>query len=149
MTNRSDFGAGAIFILFGAFFGIQAMGLELGRAIKMGPGYFPLVLAGFLVVLGLALCVRAFLAEGAPFGVFAGRGAVFILAAPIFFGLTVRGLGFVPTVFLTAVIAAFASRKMRLIEILLMAVGLTLFATLVFSYGLGLPLRRFGPWLGF
>ncbi|TIS15547.1 MAG: tripartite tricarboxylate transporter TctB family protein, partial [Mesorhizobium sp.] len=25
--------------------------------------------------------------------------------------------------------------------------GLTLFASLVFSYALGLPFRRFGPWL--
>ena len=34
---------------------------------------------------------------------------LFILPAPIFFGLTVRGLGFVPALFLTALIAAFAS----------------------------------------
>ena len=32
---------------------------------------------------------------------------------------------------------------------LLLAVALTIFSTLVFSYGLGLPFRRFGPWLPF
>jgi hypothetical protein len=38
---------------------------------------------------------------------------------------------------------------MRLHWALLLAAGVTLFATLVFSYGLGLPFRRFGPWLPF
>ena len=39
---------------------------------------------------------------------------LFILPAPIFFGLTVRGLGFVPSIFLTTLIAALASLKMKL-----------------------------------
>ena len=34
-----------LFILFGLFFGIQSLGLDLGTAFRMGPGYFPLVLA--------------------------------------------------------------------------------------------------------
>jgi hypothetical protein len=55
----------------------------------------------------------------------------------------------VPAIFLTTLIAALASLKMRLHWALLLASGVTLFATLVFSYGLGLPFRRFGPWLPF
>ena len=43
--------------------------------------------------------------EGEPIGPIAWRGMLFILPAPIFFGLTVRGLGFVPSLFLTALIA--------------------------------------------
>lgn len=72
-----------------------------------------------------------------------------ILPAPIFFGLTVRGLGFIPSIFLTALIASFASRRMTPVTALVLSAGLTLFAFLVFSYALGLPFRRFGPWLGF
>ena len=73
----------------------------------------------------------------------------FILPAPIFFGLTVRGLGFVPALFLTALIAAFASRRMGLGMALLLSAALTLFSVAVFSYALGLPFQRFGPWLPF
>ncbi len=149
MANRADLGSGAVFTAFGLFFGVQALGLEMGTAIRMGPGYFPLVLSGVLVVLGLTLFGRALQTEGPPIGTFAVRGAAFILAAPIFFGLTIRGLGLVPAVFFTVVIASLASRRMHIAEILLVAAGLTIFATLVFSYGLGLPFRRFGPWLGF
>jgi hypothetical protein len=72
---------------------------------------------------------------------------LFILPAPIFFGLTVRGLGFVPSIFLTALIAAFASGRMKPLTALVLSAGLTLFSVLVFSYALGLPFQRFGPWL--
>ena len=58
-----------------------------------------------------------------------------------------RPLGFVPAVFLAALLASFASSRMRPLGALVLAAGVTVFATLVFSYALGLPFRRFGPWL--
>ena len=67
--------------------------------------------------------------------------------APILFGLAVRPLGFVPAVFLATLLAAFASPRMRPAQALLLALAVTLFSTLVFSVALGLPFRRFGPWL--
>jgi disulfide bond formation protein DsbB len=51
-------------------------------------------------------------------------------------------------VFLTTAIAGLASLRLRWPVALLLALGVTVFATLVFSYGLGLPFRRFGPWIG-
>lgn len=140
---------GALFVAFGAFFFVQSLTLEIGTAFRMGPGYFPLVLAGLLVLLGLVILAQAARIEGEPVGPLAWRGMLFILPAPVFFGLTVRGLGFVPALFVTALIAAFASHRMRPGAALLLALALTVFATVVFSYALGLPFRRFGPWLPF
>jgi Tripartite tricarboxylate transporter TctB family len=139
----------ALFIGFGIFFMVQSFSLEIGTAFRMGPGYFPLVLSGILILLGLIVLVQATRVEGEPIGPIAWRGMAFILPAPVFFGLTVRGLGFVPSLFVTALIAAFASHRMRPGIALLLAAGLTLFATIVFSYALGLPFRLFGPWLPF
>lgn len=142
--------AGLVFVLFGLFFGVQAMGLEIGTAFRMGPGYFPLVLSAILILLGLFIIASAIHDRGSDgIGTLAWRGVLFILPAPIFFGLTVRGLGFVPAIFVTTLIAALASFKMRLHWALVLAASVTLFATVVFSYGLGLPFRRFGPWLPF
>jgi uncharacterized membrane protein len=146
MTNLL---AGGLFILFGLFFGVQSYGLDLGTTLKMGPGYFPLVLSVILVLLGGVIAVTALNAGAEALGSYAWRGMIFILPAPIFFGLTVRGLGFVPSIFLTTVIAALASLKMKLPAALLLALAVTVFSTLVFSYALGLPFRRFGPWLPF
>jgi hypothetical protein len=115
----------------------------------MGPGYFPLVLAFVLVLLGAIIIVQAIRVEGEPIEPFAWRGMLFILPAPIFFGLTVRGLGFAPALFLTAFIACFASRKMTVIYAIVLSLLLTAFSIGVFSYGLGLPFERFGPWTRF
>jgi hypothetical protein len=143
-----DLICGALFIFIGLFFAIQAYGLELGTALRMGPGYFPFVLAGILILLGIIVVIQGTQLQHEPMGPIAWRGMLFILPAPILFGLTVRGLGFVPSLFLTGLVAAFASTKMRPGTALLLVGGLTLFSVIVFSYALGLPFRRFGPWLG-
>lgn len=139
----------AFFIGLGLFFAYQSLGIDLGTAFRMGPGYFPLILALILIVLGVVVLIDAIRVESEPIGHIAWRGIFFILPAPIFFGLTVRGLGFVPSIFLAGLIAGFASQKMKPSVALLLAAGLTLFAVIVFSYALGLPFRRFGPWIGF
>lgn len=148
--DRTDAAAGILFILFALFFGLQSLGLEIGTAFRMGPGYFPLVLSCVLGGFGLLVLFNAFKTEGTgDIGAMAWRGMLFILPAPIFFGLTVRGLGFVPAIFVTTLIAGLASLRMKLHWALLLAVGVTVFSTLVFSYALGLPFRRIGPWLTF
>ncbi|HTO32445.1 MAG TPA: tripartite tricarboxylate transporter TctB family protein [Pararhizobium sp.] len=138
---------GALFIALGGFFIYQCMNLELGTAFKMGPGYFPLVLALILSLLGLVILVQSTRVEGEPLGPVAWRGMLFILPAPIFFGLTVRGLGFVPSLFFTALIACFASQRMKPLTAIILSIALTVFSVAVFSYALGLPFQRFGPWV--
>ncbi len=147
--NKADFTAGILFILFGAVFGLTALDLEMGTTLRMGPGYFPMVLAVVLTLLGIGIVISSFGSVGEAVGTYAWRGMVFILAAPVFFGLTVRGLGFVPSIFFTTLIAALAGMKMKPVYAVLLAIGVTIFTTLVFSYALGLPFRRFGPWLPF
>jgi hypothetical protein len=146
-VNKADFTAGLLFVLFGLGFGVSASGLEMGTTLRMGPGYFPMVLAVLLTGLGLAIVFSSFRTVGESVGSYAWRGMVFILGAPIFFGLTVRGLGFVPSIFVTTLIAALAGLKLKPLHAIGLALAVTLFCTLVFSVALGLPFRRFGPWL--
>ena len=147
--DRRDVLSGAIFMTLGGAFAFAAQRLELGTALRMGPGYFPLVLSGILILLGLLIAARGFGREGEPVGTIAWRGMLLILPAPIVFGLTVRGLGFVGAVLLTAAIAVFASRTMRATPAALIVVGIAVFSTAAFSYALGLPIPRVGPWLRF
>ncbi len=148
-VDRTNLACGGFFIAAGLFFGVQSLGLEIGTAFRMGPGYFPLVLSGLLIVLGLVVIVQALRTAGEPLGPIAWRGLLLILPAPIVFGLTVRGLGFVPAIFLAALIASFASVRMTATRAVLLSAVLTAFAVAVFSFGLGLPFVRFGPWLRF
>lgn len=137
---------GLTFIALGSFFIYQCLTLELGTALRMGPGYFPLILAVILTLLGGIVLVQATRVQGEPIGPIALRGMLFILPAPVFFGLTVRGLGFVPSLFFAALIAAFASSRMKPGMAVVLAAAITLFSVAVFSYALGLPFERFGPW---
>ncbi|CAN7528572.1 tripartite tricarboxylate transporter TctB family protein [Agrobacterium genomosp. 3] len=147
--DPAEAACGAIFIGFGAFFALQSFGLEIGTAFRMGPGYFPLVLAIVLILLGSVIFFRATRVQGDVIGAIAWRGIFFILPAPIFFGFTVRGLGFVPALFFSALIAAFASHKMSPLMAVVISAAITVFSVAVFNYGLGLPFQRFGPWLKF
>lgn len=147
--DRTNGICGLAFIATGLFFVWQALSLEIGTAFRMGPGYFPLVLACILTLLGVAVLVQATRVQGEPIGPIAIRGMLFILPAPIFFGLTVRGLGFVLALFFTALIASFASHKMSPLVAVLLSAVLTVFSVGVFSYGLGLPFQLFGPWTRF
>ena len=138
---------GAFFILAGAIFAWQSLAVDLGSWLKIGPGGMPLVLSLLLILLGAIILLAALREVGEPVGVIAWRGIFFIILAPIIFGLTVRSLGFVGAVFVTALFACFASFKMKPLAALALAAALAIFSTAVFSYGLGLPFERFGPWL--
>lgn len=140
---------GALFIAAGLIFAYQSWMLDMGTALRMGPGYFPLVLSLALLLLGIVILVQATRVKGEPLGAIAWRGMLLILPAPVFFGLTVGGLGFVPAVFLTALIASFASLRMKPLMALILSAAVTLFSYAVFTRGLGLPFRTFGPWLPF
>lgn len=140
---------GILLVATGGFFAFQSLDLEIGTSLRMGPGYFPLALSLVLVLLGLVILVQSLRVSGEAMGPIAWRGIFFILPAPIFFGLTVRGLGFVPSLFLTCLIASFASMRMNILTALMLSVAITLFSIAVFSYGLSLPFQRFGPWWPF
>jgi hypothetical protein len=82
-VNAKDLAAGTIFAAIGALYGIQSLTLDPGTALRMGPGAFPTLLSGALVVLGIAIAVRGINMPTGPFGVIPWRALVFILAAPV------------------------------------------------------------------
>ena len=138
---------GGVFVGVAALFAYGTIDLPMGTAIRMGPGYFPLMLAIILGALGLLIIVKGLGRATSPIGGVPWRGVLFILLGPILFGLTVRGLGIVPAIALVALIAALASAKAGWRTIVLLPIALTAFCVIVFSYGLGLPYAMFGPWV--
>ena len=144
--NRSDLGAGAIFIAIGLFFGLTTLAdLDIGTARRMGPGFFPIMLSGILIALGLVILAKGFGQSDGERGALPWRGLVVLLSVPVVFGVLIRPLGMVPVLLLTTFITSFASRRMSVVAAVLLAIGLTAFCTVVFNFGLGLPLRLFGP----
>lgn len=145
-----DILAGLAFVAFGLAFAVLAAGYQVGTPVRMGPGYFPLVLGGILVLLGGVIVVKGFLAgEGEAIGGIPWRALGLILGAIVFFAVTMRGLGLVPATFVAVLMASFASARTRPLPGLLLAVGLTILCLLIFVLGLRLRLPLLGPWLPF
>jgi hypothetical protein len=144
-----DILSGLIFVGLGGAFGYAASGYPIGTAFRMGPGYFPLLLGGALVALGVAIVVKGVTAAAAeaPIGPVPWRGAILILAALVFFGATVRGLGLVLALAGTALLSALASRQNSPLAALAIAACLTAACVLIFHYGLGITVPLFGPWV--
>ena len=71
----------------------------------------------------------------------APRGPLFITAATIMFGVTVRPLGLIIASFVSLVVSAAATAEIRWVETLIWAAILTAFCAFLFPYGLNLPLQ--------
>lgn len=147
-TKTNDLPAGLLCIAVGAGFAIYAQTqLNMGTIFRMGAGYFPFLLACLLMLLGAGLVARA-LGKGylrpSPA---AWRGVLFLTLAPILFGLTLNGLGFVPAVFLVVLSSCFASRQMTWRLALLFSAGMTALCVLLFYYALGVTVQLFGSWI--
>jgi putative tricarboxylic transport membrane protein len=146
--NPKDFWTGLIYICFGSITIVIAREYGMGTAVKMGPAYFPTILGGLLVGIGVISVVRSFIVRGTPIGVFAFKGLTLVSVSVLVFGFIVRGAGLAVALPLLVIISAYASTRFRWRPTLLMAVGLTIFCSLVFLKGLGIPLPIIGPWFG-
>ena len=143
-----DFFAGATFVAFGLAFAIAASGYSLGTPLRMGPGYFPLVLGGLLVLLGVLTVVKGFVApDEGELGRVPWRSLALLVAAIVFFGFAVRGLGLLPTLFLTTFLAALAGFKVGIVPAAVTATGLTVLCYLIFILALQLRLPLLGTWI--
>jgi hypothetical protein len=105
-----------------------------GRIGHILPGVPPDVIvaaAGAIAVLALAMVMT----HVAP------RGPVFITAATLMFGITVRPLGLVISSFVSLIVSAYATEEIRWVETIIWAAILTGFCAVLFPYGLNLPLQ--------
>ena len=139
-SATTPIGLGAIFI---------ARDYNLGSSVRMGPGYFPMVLGALLALVGLVSIVRAFLHAGQAIQPFFWKGIVLVLGSAVLFGLLVRGAGLVPAMIVMVLVSTPASEQFRWRTALTLAIAASAFSALVFVKGLGLPFAAFGPWLGF
>lgn len=148
IRNLKEFLTGLIYMLIGSG-AIMIAVLEdykIGTALKMGPAYFPLLLSGILIFIGLVSVVRSMLRPGTPIGAFAVNGLVLVVIPTVLFGLLVRKVGLVIMLPLLIVVSAYADREFKLKPTLILAAGLTAFCILVFLKGLGIPLPILGSW---
>ena len=111
----------------------------MGTMLRMGPGYFPVVLGALLVLFGLYCIATGLRSKEAITGNWSLRGLIVLPLSLVLFGLLMEYAGFVPALMVLIVGSALAGKEFRLGEVLLLAVGLTAFSVVLFIWGLGLP----------
>jgi len=146
--NPKDFWTGLIYIAVGAAAIIIGRDYGMGTPRKMGPAFFPFMLSGLLIVIGIVSLVRSFVRPGPPVGRFAFRATLLVTGATVLFGIIIRGAGMLIAMPLLVIVSAYASRHFGWRTSIFLAIGITAFCILIFLKGLGIPLPIVGTWFG-
>jgi hypothetical protein len=155
VKSEQDFWAGLMFIAFGLFFIVVALGTpefidnlagtrlipgyQMGSSVRMGPAYFPVVLGGLLAVLGLIVLFDAVVEEGPKVAKFHFRPLIFIAISSLAFAYLLKPLGLVLASIILVFICAYGGHEFKWKEVAIMSVVLAIFSVLVFVKGLALP----------
>ena len=139
LCNNKDTWAGLLLIAIGMGATAIAGNYPFGTALRMGPGYFPVVLGGLLVVFGLYLLGSGLRRSARIESPWPLRALAILPLSLILFGLLVERAGFIPAMMVLILGSASASRQFKFGEILLFATGLTALSVVVFIWALGLP----------
>lgn len=141
VRNPRDLLFGLFLIGVGVIGLVEARSLEMGEALEMGPGYFPMVLSVLVLGFGLVIGASSLVVEGPPLGRWAWWPMTVVLGAIVLFGLVIERLGLAPTAAAVVVVSSVAAPERRWREVLLFAVLLAAACVVVFHLLLGLPLR--------
>lgn len=124
---------------------VVGLDYDFGTARRMGPGYFPVVLSGALVLLAVSEMVSSLLKPEVH--EVDWRPLLAILAAVAGFAATMYLFGMVPAFAVVIGVSALSERGYGWVPALILAAGTSLGAYLLFSRFLGmpLPLIQWGP----
>jgi hypothetical protein len=155
IKSQQDWWAGWMFIAFGAFFIVFALGTpdfidkivgtrliggyQMGSSVRMGPAYFPVVLGGILVFLGLLVVLDSIVENGPEVPKFHFRPLLFIAASSLAFAYLLKPLGLGLASVALIFISAYGGHEFNWKEVAIMSVVLVIFSVLVFVEALALP----------
>jgi len=142
IRDQRAFVAGALFLAFAIFFFVVALNYPAGTAARMGPGYFPRLLAIALAAIGLAVMLGAVrrTAELQALHRWDVKGLAWVTGSVILFALLLFPLGLVVSLFVLIMVSSKASPEFTWKGALANATVLIALCLLVFVYGLGLQL---------
>lgn len=139
LRSNMDFLAGLMLIVVGAGAMIISRDYPMGSALRMGPGYFPMVLGGIMVVFGIVVMIQGLRSQEKVKGNWSLRALFILPLATVIFGVLMEEVGFIPALVALIFISAAAGDQFKWIEVTVMAIALTAACTGLFIYGLGLP----------
>ena len=143
-SNNKDFWAGIMFIGIGALAMFAARSYSFGSTLRMGPGYFPSMLGGILILFGLFILAKGLRGSSERLkGRLSVRALIVLPLSVLLFGVLIGHFGFIPALVVLIIGSAAAGEEFKFFEVVLLTVFLTLLSLAVFIWGLGLPYPLF------
>lgn len=144
LKYKRDFYAGGLMILLGLGAAIEAWDYNVGTLMHMGPGFLPVALGILLILLGIMIAGPA---VASPINVnerflpkeMQWRGWSCIIAGPLLFIVVGEYGGLIPATFACVFVAALGDRTATVKSSFILAVGVTFFGVLLFTYLLQVP----------
>ncbi|HEV7982801.1 MAG TPA: tripartite tricarboxylate transporter TctB family protein [Xanthobacteraceae bacterium] len=143
LPDSKDFWSGVMLIAIGAAALYIGRDYPFGTALRMGAGFFPIVLGAMLALFGVYFVARGLRSGDRIEGNWSPRALVILPLAFVLFGVLMQHAGFVPALLLLVVGSAMAGTEFRLVEVLVLAVLLTAMCVALFIWALGLPYPLF------
>ena len=139
LRHNRDFWAGIMLAAIGTVSIVIARGYPFGTTTRMGPGYFPTILGGILVLFGVYVMIIG-LRTSKKIVVHCSLRALIVLPLSLAaFGLLMTHAGFIPALAALILGSAAAGREIKFAELLLLTLLLTVLSVALFIWGLGLP----------
>jgi hypothetical protein len=140
--DKTDMLSGVVVLTISCYFAYGALDYRLGTVARMGPGFVPFALGILGMALGAAVIITSLGRTGALEG-FRWRLVLPVAASIAAFAILLKHTGLLPAAFFSALIAALASPKSRLLPSLLLGIAVAAFAWISFIVLLGLPIPAF------
>lgn len=145
-SNHQDFWAGMMFLGLGILAVYLSKDYPLGRAMRMGPGYFPTYLGWLMIIVGSIVGGRSFFRDPTEEEVTTKWAIVPLALMPAsvaVFAVLIDTVGLVIAVLAMLVLANASIKNFRPIEFTVNFVVLLCIAIFVFQKGLGVPFHTF------
>ncbi|MFZ4440860.1 MAG: tripartite tricarboxylate transporter TctB family protein [Syntrophales bacterium] len=139
LRSNKDFWSGVMFFLTGAGAILIARHYPFGSTLRMGPGYFPVVLSVILMVFGVYVMLRGLRKSEKIQGNWSIRALIVLPFSMILFGILMDLAGFVPALIALVFVSAASGKEFKFKEVLLLTLFLGVLSVAMFIWGLGLP----------
>ncbi len=157
IKSQKDFFAGLMYLVIGGAFAWGATGYTVGKASRMGPGYFPLLLGSILALIGAFVLFKSMVVDtedGEKVGSIAWKPLGYIIGSNLAFGILLGGLpsigvpamGLIVAIFALVFIASRAGDVYKVKEVFILSIVLAILSYLAFIKLLNL---QFQVWPSF
>jgi hypothetical protein len=143
IRNNQDFWCGLMFMVVGAVAIVAAWDYPFGTTLRMGPGYFPVMLSGIMILFGLIILLKGLRQSEKIQGNWSIRALIILPISLALFGILMEVAGFIPALIALIFISAASGSEFKLKEVLVLTAILVAIAWTVFIWGLGLPYPMF------